>query len=674
MKKKAIWHRAVILFLLLAILTSCQNGGAQSSEESSERNQSGSMTAEPDGPQIVIADRLGSDYVIVVPASDGELYDIGYRLSQVIFEQTGTRLQVLTDSYREQEKEILLGNTNREVGDFSAEINMPRDYLFKQIGSKICIFGERTKAIAEAVEVFSSRFLSEEKQMLAIPESLHLVCEGRVELLNFSSSPYEIVYGSDAASSVTLLKNELERLTGKEWKIVSSASAEASDYQILLGKTGRVEAVALQAQCDSVMDYRIAAVGQKLVVAAGGKDGVALAVRDLIAQLKNSIFKGEIIMAADDSFSHDYGKANAQELISKISNNPEYVTSKSKLNIETARIFTPSGSTGWYYTHHPFITKFNGKFYAFYSSGRANEDDCGQRIMMATSSDFTNWNVSILVDSIQGEASELVCYCKGCYVYNNTMTVFFQDYEYAASTLRQNTDGTPLRPLEENAVRNQHGVFYLQTTDGIHWSDPISMGTVYGGNLSPVALQSGKLMWAGYGSLSVSSDPTAIGTWSNTRLQLDSSSAKPKVITESGFYQTKDGVIYLMSRTNDEYTYIAASFDDGASWTDMYPSKFVDTSNKFEMGTLPNGKYYYLGGISKKRSEIILMVSSDGVHFNTWYYLADGSYTPLKTGLYKSGTYGYMTSYFDSEYMYVIYSLYKESLEILRVPLNQIGC
>ena len=671
--KKTKRLRFAVLLLACAMLASCGNAVLPTPETTAARASDSTEPVEnPAENTFIIAEKAGTDYVIVVPASSEELYDVGYRLSQTVFERIGVRMQVITDSYAEREKEILLGETNREVGALSDRLDTPRSYLFRLEGSKVCIFGLREKAIGEAAETFCLLYLSE--KALAIPESLDRVFAGQTELLNLTADPYEIVYGSDASSSVTLLKTELSRLTGKEWKIASSASAGESDYQILLGKTGRAEAAALQAQCDSVMDYRIAAVGQKLVVAAGGKDGIALAVRDLIAQLEQSIFKGEVIMASDETLTYDYGKEIAKELIAKISNNPEYVTSKSKLNIETARIFTPSGSSGWYYTHHPFITKFNGKFYAFYSSGRVNEDDCGQRIMMATSSNFTNWNVSVLVDSIQGEASELVCYCKGCYVYNNTLTVFFQDYEYAASTLRKNADGTPLRPLEENAVRNQRGVFYLQTADGVHWSDPISMGTVYGGNLSPVALQSGKLMWAGYGSLSISSDPTAIGTWSNTRLQLDSSSARPNLITESGFYQTKDGVIYLMSRTNDEYTYIAASFDDGASWTDMYPSKFVDTSNKFEMGTLPNGKYYYLGGISKKRSEIILMVSSDGVHFNTWYYLADGSYTPLKTGLYKTGTYGYMTSYFDSEYMYVIYSLYKESLEILRVPLNQIGC
>ncbi len=670
MRKRKWFCRALVLFLAIGILASCTEGNPAVTGSTGPDNVT---TTAPEN-MVVLADQSGSDYVIVVPSYDESMYDIGYRLSQNVYEKTGIRIRVMTDNYAEQEKEILIGKTSRETEDLTDRLDTARSYLLQKIDSKVCIFAVREKSVEEAIEKFSDLYLSESRHELAVPESLNLVFQSDVELLNLSANSFEIVYGTDATSSVTQLKTELSERTGKEWTISPAASAKDGDYQVLIGKTGRSEAAGFQGQCDSALDYRIGVTGNKIVIAAGGRDGIALAVKDFLDCLEDYEFRGELIMAEDDRLSNDYGKENAKELITNISNSPEYVTARDKLDIETVRIYTPSGETGWYYTHHPFVTGFQGKLYAFYSSGRTNEDDCGQRIMMATSSNFTDWNVSVLVDSIQGESSELVCYCKGCYVYDDTLTVFFQSYEYDASVLRQNEDGTSLRPLEEDAVRHQNGTFYLQTKDGVTWSDPISMGTVYGGNLSPVALQSGKLMWAGYGSLSVSSDPSAIGTWENTRLKLDSSSAAPKLITESGFYQTKDGVIYLMSRTNDTCTYVAASFDDGATWTDMYPSKFVDTSNKFEMGTLPNGKYYYLGGISKKRTEIILMTSSDGVRFNTWYYLANDSYTPLKKGLYKTGVYGYMTSYTDSQYLYVIYSLYKESLEILRVPLTQIGC
>ena len=51
----------------------------------------------------------------------------------------------------------------------------------------------------------------------------------------------------------------------------------------------------------------------------------------------------------------------------------------------------------------------------------------------------------------------------------------------------------------------------------------------------------------------------------------------------------------------------------------------------------------------------------------------DEDYTMMKDGMYKGGLYGYPTSYFDDNYMYVIYSLRKESVEVLRVPLAAIG-
>ena len=51
----------------------------------------------------------------------------------------------------------------------------------------------------------------------------------------------------------------------------------------------------------------------------------------------------------------------------------------------------------------------------------------------------------------------------------------------------------------------------------------------------------------------------------------------------------------------------------------------------------------------------------------------DEDYTMMKDGMYKGGLYGYPTSYFDDKYMYVIYSLHKESVEVLRVPLTAIG-
>ena len=66
----------------------------------------------------------------------------------------------------------------------------------------------------------------------------------------------------------------------------------------------------------------------------------------------------------------------------------ETVARKEQMRVERARIYTPSDDEDWYYSHHPFVTGFDGKLYAFYSSGRRNEDDCGQRNAHSLSKHF----------------------------------------------------------------------------------------------------------------------------------------------------------------------------------------------------------------------------------------------------------------------------------------------
>ena len=45
----------------------------------------------------------------------------------------------------------------------------------------------------------------------------------------------------------------------------------------------------------------------------------------------------------------------------------------------------------WTYAHHPFITVFNNQLYAIWSNGKIHEDEPGQRILIAESSDFHTW-------------------------------------------------------------------------------------------------------------------------------------------------------------------------------------------------------------------------------------------------------------------------------------------
>lgn len=353
---------------------------------------------------------------------------------------------------------------------------------------------------------------------------------------------------------------------------------------------------------------------------------------------------------------------------------------KTRIKVEKRRIFTPDGSdSAWYYSHHPFIAKFKGRLYAVWSSGRVNEDDVGQRIMLATSEDITDWNVGVLVDSLRGDHSELTLYATGIYSDGETLTVYYTAYEYTADTLRKSEDGTDWRPEEKVCKRVRHTPCCLQTADGVQWSAPkpvsgnFTCGEIYCGNVSPVRLPSGKLMWAGYGSVAVSESGDPAGFWQGRFLSLAEGEAKTNSLTESALFRHEDGTVFLLSRTDGGTSVCAASTDEGQTWTDFYHTQITDHGAKFELGRLPDGRYYLLANVDNRRTSVNLLVSRDGCSFDAWHLLADEDYQQMKEGMYKGGVYGYPTSCIDGDTMYIIYSLRKESVEVLRFHLSELS-
>ncbi|MBQ8141475.1 MAG: exo-alpha-sialidase [Clostridia bacterium] len=363
----------------------------------------------------------------------------------------------------------------------------------------------------------------------------------------------------------------------------------------------------------------------------------------------------------------------------KISDTLKSINSEAKTvcdlreSVEVSDIYIPDGSDeAWYYTHHPFMTKFKGRYYGFYSSARRNEDDIGQRVMMATSDDFKSWKIKPAVDILRGEHTDETLTCAGVLLNGEKLTLFYFAYEYGAATVRKNEDGSDLRPEEKDSVRERRRSYYVETEDGETWSEPVCLGGWHSGNLSPERFGN-LLLWAGYGSYSYTEDLTGRGGWNTQWLRRDPESEKPRHITESAFYRTADGTIFHLSRTDATQVFAAASFDGGYTFTDMYRTRFTDYDAKFQCGTLPDGRYYYIGNKSRARAELFLMISENGIDFDTHYLLGDIPYTQKRKGMYKGGNYGYPTTYIDGEYLHVIYSRGKEALSAVRVKLTDIG-
>ncbi len=656
---------AIILVILMVGLYGCNEKKPENTESSDNTEW------------INLIENGTSEYVIIVPKGDSDLFAKAYALASSIQSVTGVRLQVLQDTYPEQEKELLIGMTSRTVnaGALSA-MKTPDDYAVVRSSDKILISGSTGNAIDSAIAYFTENYVNTVSDgVLRVPADMEYIFLSSAQYITIAEngkSEYVIVSRDADREYAEMVQNAIKDLTGVTLRIASS-SESAQDKEIIIGDGQRTEGLKIEKGITTAFEGVFEIVGSKLIIAGGSDVALEASAEYFAENVKRLMFNGKLMISGNYSEHVNFGEEIAKDVLESINFNS--VKFNFSADAEEIPVYVPDGSDdAWYYTHHPFMTKFNGTYYIFYSSGRRNEDDCGQRIMMATSTDFYNWNISVLVDSIQGKYAEWVLYCKGLYVYNGVLTVYYCGYEYAQDELRQNSDGTPLRPKDDgNISRIPYGTFYIQTTDGRTWSEAKSLDSINGGNMSPIEYEGDVLLWAGYGSLSSSDSLTGTEKWTNIRLVLNPDTPAPKSITESSIYQLSDGTLIIMSRTDGGFSLAAASFDGGKSWTDMYETDFTDFAAKFQFGTLPDGRYYYVGNLSSSRMELVVMISENGIDFTECYYIGDSIYQAQKTGMYKAGNYGYPTTYIDDEYMYIVYSKGKEALGVTRVKLSSLG-
>ena len=338
---------------------------------------------------------------------------------------------------------------------------------------------------------------------------------------------------------------------------------------------------------------------------------------------------------------------------------------------EVANIYTPV--EGASYAHHPFLASFKGKLYAMFSLGREDEDDCGQHVMIASCdlTDFSGWSTpEPLVDVTRGEHSDVVMVPMGFYVYKDTLVAYYRSFEYDEDSLRENGTKRPLADSAYSIVNNK--LYALVSTDGETWQAADTYVNGGGGNYPPGPTRSGRLLMAGATIQAYSDDLSGVGRWTMSVTPAGTAYERgAELLTESSFFQTDDGVIHLMLRTNTDYLWCSESYDDGVTWTEPYPTNFTDCWAKFQFGRLPDGRFFYLGNPvpDSGRNPLVLSLSENGTDFSDWYLLQTEGYRQQFPGLYKSGVYGYPHGIVEGDSLYVIYSKHKEAIDVMRISL-----
>jgi hypothetical protein len=130
--------------------------------------------------------------------------------------------------------------------------------------------------------------------------------------------------------------------------------------------------------------------------------------------------------------------------------------------------------------------------------------------------------------------------------------------------------------------------------------------------------------------------------------------------------------------TKPRRKYASFSFDDGKTWTVPTRTNFTDAGARTNSGKLPDGQIYVINNllpISPKkggRALLAISLSRDGLNFDRSTMIRFVPAPRRYAGRSKSIGYMYPDSVVVGEYLWVIYSVNKEDVEVARIPVDEL--
>lgn len=334
------------------------------------------------------------------------------------------------------------------------------------------------------------------------------------------------------------------------------------------------------------------------------------------------------------------------------------------------------------YCHHAYITHFKDRFFAMWSCGIEHEDSPYQWIMISDSPDAVTWSEPRrLVSPCQVGDEREVLTAGGFYVFGSVLYAYFGCYGYV---------------WDENGVASHTNtrLLYMTSKDGFNFSEAKLMNMRVVPNQPPRPTRTGRLILSSNISFPYSDDPCGVGnytvcgiygdTFGDGEVIDDSHSIvavtahrkwSAPLICEGAFFETDDGTLHMLLRSNENILWCTESRDNGESWCEPFKTGFSDDGTKFDCGRLPDGRFYVVSNAVPKnnaRNPLVLSISEDGELFDSRYIIRDEQYDMRFEGGCKIGLYAYPNTLIKDGYMYVIYSKQKEAVEVTRIALEDI--
>lgn len=368
-----------------------------------------------------------------------------------------------------------------------------------------------------------------------------------------------------------------------------------------------------------------------------------------------------------------------------------------RLPTREVRIF--QGHQGGWYNHHQQITSVGQRLFATWSSADTNEDEPGQHMMLATSDDKgETWSTPrTLVAAPKGEHDYAVLTSMGIHVHQGLLVAYCGSYEYTKNGLACyrgdgcNRKGRPNEPFHQNS----HCKILVSRDLGKTWQQEGQIER-FVPNLRPQPLRDGRLIMPGNMWFPYTDDPAGITGWKIAgipRLQKDyvddsdgfwrgrRHRGDSHACCEGSFYQTDDGVVHMMLRTEEGWLAVCESTDRGVTYSEPMRTDYSDSNCRFHFGRLPSGRWFGLScpnlhhqndrEATLGRTPMVLAVSDDGIVFDRHYVLGDEPYAqPSNSGFHKHGRYGYPSYHIDGDTLWVIYSVHKQDIACMRCSIN----
>ncbi len=313
------------------------------------------------------------------------------------------------------------------------------------------------------------------------------------------------------------------------------------------------------------------------------------------------------------------------------------------------------------YNHHVQIARHKGRFYVAWSNGVRNEEDAGQRVLIADSADARSWSPArVVLDVPAGEP-----YARNCVA----MRSDGERLHVAVMTEETIHDATA---TGMRRIDNQTSIVEIRSSaDGFGWERTFSFGNrVRWIFEAPRPTREGRLLCL----CNTTREGPAALLWPGLDL-----GAEPAFIPipepedasfpygEATWYQDDEGLITVFWRDEGASCrmYANESRDGGRTFSVPVLTDIPDSMSRIYAGRLGDGRFYLVNnavGTLLDRSALLLLLSRDGAVFDDAWIVNDDATAMRRKGLLKTNGLQYPCCLAHEGRLYVAYDANKEDI------------